>query len=189
MEDKSQNSSLENSSDSSEYQKLAIKVFPKMTRYGKGWLDFPNWLAGKHWVYYNTNNHLEWCRKSNQRGFSEIYISRFKVGNGRILVRNMRKTGRVQCLGWLVTRPPVEAAARHRMRMLAQLKTQCQDLAGLNLQQPDKLVCSKRRNTPILFTFIKTQSGKIKQILKHQIDPRTLNKQTFAFPVRISGLL
>ena len=27
-------------------------------------------------------------------------------------MRNMRKTGRVQCLGWLVTRPPVEAAAR-----------------------------------------------------------------------------
>ena len=63
-------------------------------------------------MYYNTNNHLEWCRKSNQRGFSEIYISRFKVGNGRILVRNMRKTGRVQCLGWLVTRPPGEKAAR-----------------------------------------------------------------------------
>ena len=35
-----------------------------------------------------------------------------KVGNGRILVRNMRKTGRVQCLGWLVTRPPGEKAAR-----------------------------------------------------------------------------
>ena len=27
-------------------------------------------------------------------------------------MRNMRKTGRVQCLGWLVTRPPGEKAAR-----------------------------------------------------------------------------